>query len=687
MSATRKSPGRLLVAVVFLALPAFAARAPGVNLSPGTGVPGASVTVKGSGFASTEMVDVTFDGTLAGQPRTSKTGAFTVGITVPKLLTPGIYPVRATGRTSGLTAQAAFTVKDPTSITLSPTAGPTGTSVSVTGTLFGNKESVNILFDATPVAIATATSTGSFVQSFIVAADAAEGTHTVTAVGVQTARTAQAVFQVTAPAEPALSASISSGPPTGQVGLFGTAFGKNELVDIYFDTVDVVLGSTSASGEFFQSLFVPANAAPGDHWITAVGRSSGRSAQAFFQVQTDWPQYQFGLRHSGYNAFENVLNPTSVVGLGQARTFATGAFLFASPAVVNGVVFFGESLGGSRLWALDAASNLPLWATDLGTEINSSAAVVDGTVYVGADGLYALDAASGNVLWSFPISAGVVSSPAVYQGIVYFGALDHNFYALDASTGSPVWAAGTGGAIRSSPAIANGVVYFGSEDHNLYAYDASSGNQRWHLTLGGSISLSSPAVANGVVYVGALNTNFYAVNATNGLHIWDVDTPSFIDSSPAVANGLVYIGSGDGVVRAYDAARGALIWSAATEAAIDSGVTVANGVVYVTSADSKVYAFNAVTGAFLWSAATGNSLFSSPVVVNGNVYLCSGDGRLYTYDLPASTVAISAASRLAAAAPTTSGTTSGPLLPALSSPPKAADLTPDYSLKPQDSGS
>ena len=92
---------------------------------------------------------------------------------------------------------------------------------------------------------------------------------------------------------------------------------------------------------------------------------------------------------------------------------------------------------------------------------NSSPAVANGVVYFGSldNNVYALNASTGAKLWSYATGAGVQSSPAVANGVVYFGSGDNNLYALNASTGAKLWSYTTGGGIDSSPTVVNGVVY------------------------------------------------------------------------------------------------------------------------------------------------------------------------------------------------------------------------------------
>src|SRR5439155_370499 len=146
---------------------------------------------------------------------------------------------------------------------------------------------------------------------------------------------------------------------------------------------------------------------PGTHWVTAVGRTSGLSAQSPFLVQTAWSMFRDVASHKAWNATENVLGPNTIGGLGQAWTAATGLSVYSSPAVANGTVYVGSNDGK----------------------------------------LYALDASSGAVLWSTATGSIVVSSPAVANGVVYVGSGDHNVYAFNATTGATLWITSTGGGI------------------------------------------------------------------------------------------------------------------------------------------------------------------------------------------------------------------------------------------------
>src|ERR1700733_10360109 len=92
-------------------------------------------------------------------------------------------------------------------------------------------------------------------------------------------------------ASPAIKVSPGVNHPSSTTNVSGTAFGATEAVDIYFDTTDEQLAVTNGSGAFGKTpIPVPANAVPGTHYVTAVGRHSGLAAQQAFTVDTDWAQ-------------------------------------------------------------------------------------------------------------------------------------------------------------------------------------------------------------------------------------------------------------------------------------------------------------------------------------------------------------------------------------------------------------
>lgn len=347
-------------------------------------------------------------------------------------------------------------------------------------------------------------------------------------------------------------------------------------------------------------------------------------------------------QHTHFNGDEKGISTTNAPGLTVAWQYGTNDVISSSPAVVNGVVYFGSL--DSSLYAVNEQSGKLVWryyepgsSNGRGPGIVSSPAVVNGVVYFGAydSELIALDASTGRLLWKYDVGNKMITdSPAVVDGIVYIASFDGKIVAVQAQTGQLLWSytTATDDFITSSPAVDNGIVYVGSSQHSkLYALDAHTGALLWTFTAHQGI-LDTPTVVNGVVYFGSYDFNVYALDAKTGALKWSYTLgQSVLDSSPAVADGIVYIGAGDSKLYALDAQTGSLLWTFTTGDTIDSSPMVANGVVYVGSNDEKLYALDAHTGTLLWSFTTQGVIENSPVVVNSMVFVGSFDHQLYAF--------------------------------------------------------
>ena len=91
-----------------------------------------------------------------------------------------------------------------------------------------------------------------------------------------------------------------------------------------------------------------------------------------------------------------------------------------------------QRTGTIKTKALHELTNLK-WKFKTEDMVSSSPAVVDGVVYFGSeDGyLYAVNKNTGQEKWKFKTEDMVSSSPAVLDGVVYFGSGDGYLYVLE----------------------------------------------------------------------------------------------------------------------------------------------------------------------------------------------------------------------------------------------------------------
>ena len=274
----------------------------------------------------------------------------------------------------------------------------------------------------------------------------------------------------------------------------------------------------------------------------------------------------------------------------------------------------------------------------------SSPAVWNGVVYFGSgDGdIYALDAASGALRWKYQTGDVVHASPAIADGTVFIGSWDSYMYALDATSGALKWRFKTGEdadihnqqGIQSSAAVANGMVYFGCRDSHLYAVDEKTGQQRWSYDNKGSWVIASPAVRDGKVYAATSDTGlFYALDAKTGVQLFALDFhhwPMF--SSPALVGNMAYIGSHQGKLFGIDLKKQALAWEFQTEASKKLVPEYSNpdgSINYYAIQAGNFYDEMVVAVAKTMDAG---AVLSSPVVDRNTVIFGSADGSVYALE-------------------------------------------------------
>ena len=320
--------------------------------------------------------------------------------------------------------------------------------------------------------------------------------------------------------------------------------------------------------------------------------------------------------------------------------YNTGTQVRSSAAVVDGVVYCGGFDGS--VYAINANMGVQIWKVKIGTKVWASPAVVNGRVYIGnmENGFYALNAYTGETIWTFTNGTGMFNGPTVTGGVVYQASTDGTIYALDETSGGLKWSFKAIGEIRCTPSVVNGVVYFGSNgaaSGAIYALRAADGSKLWSLATGPGASSyqdSSPAVKGGVVFIGASDGNLYAIEASSGVMKWSFKTGGKVSSSPAVFQGVVYVGSEDGKVYALNYSTGTKIWENNVGWPVYSSPSLADGVVYIGSyGSSLVLALDSLSGSLIWSYSAG-FVFASPAIANGVVYVGTYDNLLYAFGAP-----------------------------------------------------
>ncbi len=326
-----------------------------------------------------------------------------------------------------------------------------------------------------------------------------------------------------------------------------------------------------------------------------------------------------------------------------------------------------------------------LWTFQASDMIESTAAVVDGTVYVGAlDGvLYAIDAQTGKKRWTYQASGSTKASPSIDNGVIYFGDSEGVFHAVDIATQQMKWQFKTEGEIISSATFVGDRVLFGSYDGFLYCLNRENGELIWkfetegyvHGTPGiwtqpsketgdvqnftivtgcdsylrvlniddgsqtqlvdlGAYVGASPAISESSVYCGTYGAEILAVNLDTGEIAWRYRHPKRrfpFFASAALTDDAVIIGGRDKMVHALSSETGESLWTYTTKSRIESSAVIVGRRAFLGTTGGMLIALDVSTGESVWEFATGSSIAASPSVADNRLYIGTEDGTLYCF--------------------------------------------------------
>jgi eukaryotic-like serine/threonine-protein kinase len=319
--------------------------------------------------------------------------------------------------------------------------------------------------------------------------------------------------------------------------------------------------------------------------------------------------------------------------LKQLWTYEAGDSIESSAAIVGGTVFVGSQKG--ELVALNLENGAVYWKYTTGSPIGeSSPAYSGGVVYIGDLGgvMHAVNAPDGKKLWTAKVGNEIKSSPVVVGDRVLIGSYDQHLYCLSTRNGSVLWKFRTEGPVHSTPSISGGIAYFAGCDEVFHAVRLSDGKEAFNVS-SGAYTGASPALRGGAAYYGTFNNEVMMVKLAEHSVGWRYQHPQRkfpFYSSAAVLNDRVVVGGRDKLVHGLSTA-GKAVWTFATRARVESSPAIAGGRVFVGSNDGRFYVLNLVNGAKLWEFNAGSPLSASPAIANGRIVIGSQDGRLYCF--------------------------------------------------------
>lgn len=463
----------LLLLFSATALSPVASAAPAMLLAPPAGPPTTTITVSGTGFSPSALVDVYFDVTDLCLSIANVAGNASCAIKVPKDAQPQTHWISMVQRSTGTGAQKSFVVRTDWTEFRGMNPKHTGFNPYENTIDASNVRNLDTLWAAsigvtysTPVVWAGRVYIGGY-DGKLYAVSARSGA----TIGG---------FPKTL-GGPVIASSAAVGQGNVYVATAGT---DNKLYAFNATTGAAVAGFPIALGG-------EVHASP-----TLYGGN-------IYVACMDGKVYAF-----------NAATGASVSGF--PITVGTGASLDATVSAANGRIYIGST--DQKFYAFDAATGAPIsgfypgYPKDVGV-VESTAAIVSGQIFfsVGNGSLWGLHGINGADLSGFPVAGDgwiVQSSPAIGDGQVITTSSNHNVYSRDPGSGALRWSTTLDDNIYASPVIANGLVYVNS-GKSLVALNEANGMALWRASVF-TFWPASPVVADGIVFIASIDGHLYA---------------------------------------------------------------------------------------------------------------------------------------------------------------------------------
>ena len=200
--------------------------------------------------------------------------------------------------------------------------------------------------------------------------------------------------------------------------------------------------------------------------------------------------------------------------------FRTGAAIWSTPTVENGIGYFGSH--DHKIYAVTLNDGKELWQYETGGVVAGKPLVIDGKVIAGSfdRSLYAISVEDGTLQWTFEGDNWFWAGAVTDGNTIFAPNMDGNIYALDRN-GNLLWKHNVGSAIVSSPVLVPRGLVVAAKDGKVILLDTGPsdlGLQRElsNLTLGDA-EVKAPLFADGdSVYVGSQDSTVRRIEVKGG---------------------------------------------------------------------------------------------------------------------------------------------------------------------------
>ncbi len=251
---------------------------PKITLSTDNPGVGDSITVTGSGFYE-GIIQISVDSGTAANAGVSvgSNGSFSTTFTIPAL-TRGIHTLTANDAWNK-SAQATFDIAQKISVT--PTSGTVGTSITVKGSGFNTTGSVTLTYFGQSVTVAL--TSGTFTTTFVIPGVQA-GVYTLSATDGSVIATTTLTVTTNITMSPTNNAS-TPGSVGQEITLTGSGLKANDTVLVTFDSAQLTITPSpivDSNGGFSLIFKIPATTA-GPHTITVISGTTSKTFTFFVE--------------------------------------------------------------------------------------------------------------------------------------------------------------------------------------------------------------------------------------------------------------------------------------------------------------------------------------------------------------------------------------------------------------------
>ena len=437
----------------------------------------------------------------------------------------------------------------------------------------------------------------------------------------------------------------------------GTGMGANTVVDVFFDPAQVAKTASTATGTWRVCFHVPANAAPGEHSVTAVDSLNNAATNGLF-VSAPWGEHHFASRKKSASPTENQLNTSNLSGLeldrsleGHAPGSITGITAIDGNVAFTSTDGFGGAdafRGGTRQFAWFLQNSGPpqpippyVSYADDGTTLSRSIFFANNNGQVNRVDISDNDIESGFThRWTQPAgtanfsgapTAALCTFMTTFSQGVLLPSSDGHLYCLDQGIGSQTWVLALGGRVGSPTCPDNSNIYVANSLGTLFHINSFGATKLYSVAA--SAGMDAPVYTGNFLLVTRTDGKVEALVPSTGALVWTTASPvtPFVGSAAAL-NNFAYAVTTNGTVYAINLSDGSFAWSHALGGVAKLSPAVTRGLVYV-AIGARLWILNAATGAILWTHPTGSTVTAGPVVSDGSIFFGTTADNLDQYDL------------------------------------------------------